>query len=150
MLADSAASKLRTKVRNMSPQELASEDGLREVARLEAHNKAKAEAAAANGVTLRTTGLKRAINARLEDIARAVCTWRKTEKSSFDSDEIWGWQKLRKLDYSEEQREHVKRECMKKGWVWADPLFPKDENENFYYVLLECKATFNNHWGTEA
>ena len=70
MLADSAASKLRTKVRNMSPQELASEDGLREVARLEAHNKAKAEAAAANGVTLRNTGLKRAINARLEDIAR--------------------------------------------------------------------------------
>ena len=70
MLADSAASKLRAKVRNMSPQERESEDGLREMARLEAHDKAKAEAAAANGVKLRTTGLKRAINARLEDIAQ--------------------------------------------------------------------------------
>ena len=67
MLADSAASKLRAKVRNMSARELQSEDGLRDVARLQAHDEAKA---AAHGVKLRTTGLKRAINARLEDIAR--------------------------------------------------------------------------------
>ena len=62
MLADSAAFKLRAKVRNMSSRELESEDGLRDVARLQAHDEAKA---AANGVKLRTTGLKRAISARL-------------------------------------------------------------------------------------
>ena len=46
MLMDSAASKLRAKVRKMSQQDLQSEDGFREKQRLQAHDEAKSAWAA--------------------------------------------------------------------------------------------------------
>ena len=74
MLMDSAASKLRAKVRKMSQQDLQSEDGFREKQRLQAHDEAKSAWVASQGAT----PLKCSAAARLHSLARDTASIKAT------------------------------------------------------------------------
>ena len=66
--------------------------------------------------------------------------WKKSNVNNVDNDEIWGWQKLRNLDYDDNLKEDLKKQCERAGWVMKDPMFPQEEKENYYWVMLECKT----------
>ena len=82
MLMDSAASKLRAKVRKMSQQDLQSEDGFREKQRLQAHDEATSAWVASQGKLLRATPLKCSAAARLHSLARDTASIKATSEAT--------------------------------------------------------------------
>ena len=89
MISDSAASKLRAKIRAMSPEELQSEDGQLDQQRLKEHEAAREKWAAENGKALRATKLKLRVQGALRRIAVDTSAIKKTgEQTKANTDEL--------------------------------------------------------------
>ncbi len=61
---------------------------------------------------------------------------------SQESEVKWGWRKLRALEYSDEKKKVVKVECEKKNWKDMQPNFSRDEEEAYYWVMVDMSMSW--------